>query len=110
MAQDSVKAIAEGRVWTGEQALKIGLVDKLGNLDDAIKAAAELAEVEKYTVGRYPSPEPWYISLLDKGGSDYMEGQLRAALGEYYPAFALIKRIGKMDPVQARLPFDPNIK
>ena len=110
MAQDSVKAIAEGRVWTGEQALKIGLVDKLGNLDDAIKAASELAELKDYTVGNYPSPEPWYMSLLDKGKNDYLEGQLRAALGEYYPAFALVRRIGKMNPVQARMPFDPNIK
>ena len=110
MPQDSVKVIGEGRVWTGEQALKIGLVDKLGNLDDAIKAAAELAKVEKYTVSRYPSPEPWYMGLLDKGKNDYMESQIRAALGEYYPAFALIRRIGKMDAVQARLPFDPNIK
>ena len=110
MPQDSVKVIGEGRVWTGEQALKIGLVDKLGNLEDAIKAAAELAKVEKYTVGRYPSPEPWYMGLLDKGKNDYMESQIRAALGEYYPAFALIRRIGKMDAVQARLPFDPNIK
>ena len=110
MAQDSVKVIGEGRVWTGEQALEIGLVDKLGNLDDAIKAAAELAKVEKYTIGRYPAPEPWYMSLLNKGGNDYLESQMRAALGEYYPAFAHIQRIGKMNPVQARMPFDPNIK
>ena len=110
LAQDSVKTIAEGRVWTGEQAIKIGLVDKLGNLDEAIKAAAELAEVEKYTIGRYPSPTPWYMSILDKEKNSYMEGKMRAALGEYYPAFALIRRIGKMNPVQARMPFDPNIK
>ena len=50
------------------------------------------------------------MSLLDKGKNDYLEGQLRAALGEYYPAFALVRRIGKMNPVQARMPFDPNIK
>ncbi|MBR6032153.1 MAG: signal peptide peptidase SppA [Bacteroidaceae bacterium] len=110
MAQDSVKAIAEGRVWTGEQAQKIGLVDKLGNLDDAVEAAAKLAEIEDYTVGRYPSPTPWYMTLLDKESGDYMEGQMRAALGEYYPAFSLLKRVGQMNPVQARMPFDPNIK
>ena len=110
MAQDSVKVIGEGRVWTGEQALKIGLVDQLGDLDDAIEAAAALAELEKYTIGRYPSPEPWYKNLLDKNKNGYMEGQMRAALGEYYPAFAIIRRIGKMDPIQARLPYDPNIK
>lgn len=110
MAQDSVKVIAEGRVWTGEQAQKIGLVDKLGSLEDAIASAAKLAEVEDYTVGRYPAAEPWYIGLFNKSTNDYMEGKMRAALGEYYPAFALVRRIGKMDPVQARMPFDPNIK
>ena len=110
IAQDSVKVVAEGRVWTGEQALKIGLVDQLGNLDDAIKAAAELAEMEKYTIGRYPSPTPWYMGILDKEKDGYMESRMRAVLGEYYSAFALIQRIGKMNPIQARLPFDPNIK
>ena len=110
LEQDSVKVIAEGRVWTGEQAQKIGLVDKLGNLDDAIASAAKLAELEDYTVGSYPAPEPWYMGLLDKSADDYMQGKIRAALGEFYPAVSLVRRIGKMDPVQARLPFDPNIK
>jgi hypothetical protein len=50
------------------------------------------------------------MGLLDKTKNDYLEGQMRAALGEYYPAFAIVRRIGKMDPIQARLPFDPNIK
>ena len=109
MTPDSVKAVAEGRVWTGEQALALGLVDQLGNLEDAIVAAAELAETDEYTVGRYPSPEPWYMSILNKGSNEYLENEMRAALGEYYPAFALVRRIGKMDQIQARLPYDPNI-
>ncbi len=110
LAQDSVKVVGEGRVWTGEQALKIGLVDQLGNLDDAVKAAAELAELEKYSIGRYPSPEPWYMGIINKSSNEYMESQMRATLGEFYPAFALVRRIGKMNPVQARIPFEPNIK
>ena len=110
MAQDSVKAIAEGRVWTGEQALKIGLVDKMGNVDDAIKAAAKLAKVEKYTIGQYPDAEPWYAGILNKNSNDYMEGQMRALLGEYYSAFSLIRNIKNQDPIQARIPFDPNIR
>ena len=110
MEQDSVKAIAEGRVWTGEQALSIGLVDKLGNLNDAVEAAALLAELEDYTVGCYPQVKPWYASLVDRAGSNYMDSRIRAAMGEYYPAYAFVKRIGKVNPIQARLPFDPNIK
>jgi hypothetical protein len=50
------------------------------------------------------------MGLLDKSADDYMQGKIRAALGEFYPAVSLVRRIGKMDPVQARLPFDPNIK
>ena len=108
--KDSVNAIGQGRVWTGEQALGLGLVDQLGNLDNAVEEAAKLAELEKYTIGRYPSPEPWYASLLNDESNEYLTGKMRAALGEYYPVFALIQRIGKMDPIQARMPFDPNIK
>jgi protease-4 len=111
MAQDSVKAIAEGRVWTGEQALKIGLVDKLGNLDDAVKAAAKIAKVEKYTISQYPDAKPWYAGLLDKSTNDYMESHIRALMGdEYYSAFGLIRNLKNQDPIQARIPFDPNIK
>ena len=110
MAQDSVKAIGEGRVWTGEQALKIGLVDKLGNLDDAVKAAAKLAKVEKYTTAQYPDAKPWYVGLLDKSTDDYMESQMRAILGEYYSTFSLIRNLKNQNPIQARIPFDPNIK
>lgn len=110
MAQDSVKAIGEGRVWTGEQALKIGLVDKLGNLDDAVKAAAKLAKVEKYTTAQYPDAKPWYVGLLDKSTDDYMESQMRAILGEYYSTFSLIRNLKNQNPIQARIPFDPNIR
>lgn len=110
MPQDSVKAIAEGRVWTGEQALKIGLVDKMGNLDDAIAAAAKLANVEKYAISRSPKPLPWYKELMDEQSSGYLDSELRNLMGEYYSAFSFIRSIGRQDPIQARIEFDPNIR
>ena len=110
MKQDDVKAIAEGRVWTGEQALGIGLVDKLGDLDDAIAAAAEAAGIEKYSVGRYPDSEPWYADLLEKQKKSYLEEEMRATLGEYYNSFNLLRTLSRQAPVQARIPFDPNIR
>ena len=110
MAQDDVKAIAEGRVWTGEQSLEIGLVDKLGDLSDAIASAAKLAELEKYSIGRYPAPAPWYQSLINEKKEDYLESEMRSLLGEYYTTFSLMRTLDKQDPVQARIPFDPNIR
>ncbi len=55
LSQDSVRVIAEGRVWSGEDALRIGLVDSIGGLDDAIKSAASLASLTgDYTIVEYP--------------------------------------------------------
>lgn len=110
MQQDSVKAIAEGRVWTGEQAVKIGLVDRLGNLNDAVAAAAKAAKIEKYSVGRYPEPSPWYASMLNAEKADYMDSQMRSALGDFYPAFSLIRDIKSQNPIQARMTFIPDFK
>ena len=73
MTIEKVKEIAEGRVWTGEQAKELGLVDQLGNLDAAIKAAAKLAKVEKYNTVNYPAPQPWYQTLLNEKKSGYMD-------------------------------------
>ena len=110
ISQDSVKAVAEGRVWTGEQAMKIGLVDKLGNLNDAIAAAAKAAKIEKYSVGRYPEPAPWFASLLQEKKADYMDSQMRSALGEFYPAFSLILDLKNRDAIQARMTFIPDFR
>lgn len=110
ISQDSVKAVAEGRVWTGEQAMKIGLVDKLGNLNDAIAAAAKAAQIEKYSVGRYPEPAPWFASLLQEKKADYMDSQMRSALGEFYPAFSLIRDLKNQNAIQARMTFIPDFR
>lgn len=105
MTQDSVKAIAEGRVWTGEQALGIGLVDQLGNLEDAIKVAAAEADIEKYSIGRYPAPEPWFANIMNKKKNGYLDSQMRQMLGEYYTTFSLLRTLDKQNPIQARMPF-----
>ena len=68
LTQDGIKAIGEGRVWLGQDALNIGLVDALGNMDDAIKKAAQLAETEDYQLVYYPEkkdPMAELLNLLD---------------------------------------------
>jgi protease-4 len=85
-------------------------VDKLGNLNDASKAAAKLAKLEKYNRVNYPEPAPWYQSLLNQKKSGYLEAGLREVLGEYYTTFSLLRTLKNQDRIQARLPFEPNIQ
>lgn len=111
MKQDDVKAIAEGRVWTGKQALKLGLVDKLGDLDEAVATAAEMAECgEDYVVTSYPGEKPWYQGLLDDSKDTYLNSQMKSALGDYFTAFSWLQRINSQNPIQARMPYDIIIK
>ena len=109
MPIEKVKEIAEGRVWTGKQAKELGLVDQLGNLEAAIKAAAKLAKIEKYNTANYPAPQPWFQTLLNDKKSGYLDAEMRNMLGEYYTTFSLIRNIRLQDRLQMRLPFEPNI-
>ncbi|MBP3775210.1 MAG: signal peptide peptidase SppA [Bacteroidaceae bacterium] len=105
-----VDSIGQGRVWTGEQALGIGLVDKLGTLDDAIAYAAQKAKLGKdYQAASYPEAEPWYMNLLNEKKSGYYDSQLRQALGDLYEPYMMVRTIGRQDFVQARLPYTMNI-
>lgn len=110
MAQDSVKLIAEGRVWTGEQGLKIGLVDELGNLDDALAHAAELAKVEKFRAVPYPGADNPFDQLLNQTKGGYLDSELRELLGEGYAVYSLVRNVKDADRIQARMPFEMNIQ
>lgn len=68
MSQDAIKKIGEGRVWLGKDALEIGLVDELGNINNAIAKAAELAKLGEYAIVDYPEktdPLKELIKMLD---------------------------------------------
>lgn len=110
MSQDSVKLIAEGRVWTGEQGLKIGLVDELGNLDAAVEYAAKKADLKKYRSVSYPEPSTPFSMFLNKQKAGYLDAEVRDILGDNYASFSVIRQIKDMDHLQARIPFDPNIR
>ena len=109
--QDSVKVIGEGRVWTGRQGLKIGLVDKIGNLEDAISAASKLAKLKEYRAVPYPQDdENPFTAMFNKSKSGYLDSQIRETLGEYYSGYSIYKNLHNMNPIQARMPFDVVIK
>ena len=108
---DQIEEIAQGRVWLGNDALGIKLVDAIGSLDDAVKKAAELAKLGEYHTTSYPEEADWIEELLGSGSSgSYLDGQMRAALGEYYEPLKYVKNIHKHSAIQARLPYYINMK
>lgn len=106
LSQDSIKVIGEGRVWTGEHAKKIGLVDQLGNLDDAIAVAKKKAKVGECTIKTYPEKASIFENLLQEvKPTSYADEQLKANLGEFYPMVKSIQNINNKDNIQAALPY-----
>ena len=110
VAVEDIAKIAEGRVWTGSKAKEIGLVDELGDLDKAVGIAAKKAGLAHYSVKAYPEEENFVEKLMDTGKDDYMEAMAREALGGYYNSVRFIRNVGNCDNIQARLPFDLNIR
>lgn len=110
ISKDSLDKIAQGRVWTGAQALKIGLVDALGNLDTAIKEAAKLAELEDYGLRSFPKMEDFWSSLFNNQKEEMTTKALKEYLGSDYHLFKTIKEIKEQDFIQARMPYDIDIR
>ena len=114
MTTEQVDKIAQGRVWTGNQALGIKLVDKLGSLDDAIAIAAQRAKVKTYSVASFPDKASWMDNLLASTVKrDYMEEKMRAALGEYYAPIQFVSTLRGLDgrsSLQARPFYMINLK
>jgi len=106
MTTDQIKAVAEGRVWTGEDAIKIGLVDKIGGLNDAIAIAAKQAKIDAYNINTYPEKENFTTKLLKDLGKDVQLKFVKAQLGEHYQLFDQIKKMESMKGIQAKMPYD----
>ncbi|HEY9221901.1 MAG TPA: signal peptide peptidase SppA [Lutibacter sp.] len=112
MSVQAVDSIAQGRVWSGVDALQNGLVDELGDLDDAISYAAELAAIVDYKVRNYPD---YKLDLGEKLSSfPFMKSKEKAmieALGlENYKTYQTIKQFSELKGMQARMPFILEIK
>lgn len=109
---DQVEQVAQGHVWLGQDALRIGLVDQLGGVEVALRKAAQLAKLTQWHSSAYPVLPDYLSQLLDLPGAargNYLDEQMRLSLGAYYEPFALIRDLQAQNPVQARLPFEPNI-
>ncbi len=113
MSFEQVDAIAQGRVWSGAEAIKIGLVDNLGGLDDALRYAANLVKIEKYKTQNFPVYEKNFHDLLGNLGVPFMQSKesfIREEVGEEnYKVIEQIRRVQTRKGVQTALPFEINI-
>jgi protease-4 len=107
--QAYINSIGQGRVWTGEQAVKIGLVDRLGNINDAIAAAAKKANIKKYNIVAYPDQKS-FLNKFGLGGDQLKMHFVKSELGDNFKYYQQIKGVTMMMRTpQARMPYDIEI-
>lgn len=109
MSEDRVDSIGQGRVWSGEQALELGLVDRLGDIDDAIAAAAYAAELENYNLVKYPAIKGPFDMLLGTSKDKISTWLLQREFGAAYQHVSKLKTLLREPGVQARIPYDINV-
>ena len=106
ISKEAVHNIAQGRIWTGNAAVKNGLVDEIGGLTEAVNAAAELAELEEYKIKEYPRTKNQFENLMEQltGQSDNAKIMVDAAITEVIPEYSSLKNMVNEEPM-ARIPF-----
>jgi protease IV len=111
MSKEEVLKVASGRVWSGLQAKSNGLVDILGNLEDAIKIAAEKAGVaEDYRVIYYPEEKPWFEKFISQMSNEVQVMYKQRQFGNLFPLYDQLEKIQKYEGVMVRMPQDIIIK
>ena len=106
MSTAAIEAVAQGRVWTGEMAKELGLVDLLGDIELAKKIAAEKAGIENYTLISYPKQGSTLDALLNLTKESYIEARIEEMAGPLKNELHLINNLEQMNSLQARLPYE----
>lgn len=110
LTMQQVETIAQGHVYTGEDALKIKLVDELGGLDKAVLKAVQLAKIKDYYTKNYPAPVNWLDQIFgDYVQDNYLSEQLHTSLGMLYQPFSILRTLNQQSAIQARIPYFINI-
>jgi len=102
--------IGQGRVWTGAEAIKIGLVDRLGNINDAVKSAAKKAGLKEYKLVDYPDQKDPLKELFDDSADKVRTYFTKQELGENYNYYQKMQSVLKTTGIQSRMPYEVVIK
>jgi protease-4 len=105
MSFESVDSIGQGRVWSGTSAIRVGLVDETGGLNDAIKGAAGLANLDNYSLRELPVSEDPYTRLIEQLGGEIKARIMKNELGESARYFKMVEEVRELSGIQARLPY-----
>lgn len=108
MTEEEVDEIAQGRVWSGSDALEIGLIDDFGGLQDAIDLAAEMAGVEKYKIKDLPEQKSLMDQIMEELFNARTTSLMKKELGEHYKTYEKVKEISHIHGIQARMIQDIN--
>lgn len=110
LSKTRVDEIGQGRVWTGERAKELGLVDELGGIDKAISIAVERAGVEKYTLLTYPEGESMLSKLMNNNPTKYVRSSLlKSKFGDLYYQYEFVNNFSINDMLQMRMPYELDI-
>lgn len=109
MSIADIEAIAQGRVWTGEMAKELGLVDMLGDIELAKTIAAEKAGIESYTLISYPKEAGAFDMFLNQAKESYIETRISKVAGQFKHELNLIYNLEQMNSLQARMPFEVHL-
>jgi protease-4 len=105
MSVAEVDSIGQGRVWSGSEAIKIGLVDETGGLRASVEEAAKLAELDTYSIRELPVAEDPLTKILSQLSGEIKIRILKNELGDYNKFFEEIQEIKNLSGIQARLPY-----
>jgi protease-4 len=106
MTKEEIDSVGQGRVWTGEQALDLGLIDEIGDIDRAIEVAADLAGLTEYSLKTVLGSSDPLTDYLKKQMGEIKSSVIQDALGEDYELFNVMHSIRRTSGIQARLPYD----
>ena len=110
MEKSAVDEIGQGRVWSGENALDIGLIDALGGINEAIDMAAEIAGLENYRIVSLPKQADPFEELFKMGPEKLKSWILEKELGEHAKYYKFLKKAAHLKGIYARLPYDITIE
>lgn len=107
---DSLKAIAEGRIYSGTDAMRLGLVDEMGGLEEAITFAAKKANISNYTLKYYPSVKSLIEQISDIFSTSVEERIVKSQLGENYLIFRAVQKAQTTTGIRAMMPYEIMVK